>query len=111
MKKIEFDKKFDKLKNNSWSTVRRYNEENIKKYSNIGDIFEVFVEKKSNGLAVLKDKKILSGNEIDFHSLANDTIVNGKIDWDWYFKIKNMKKCFLLTFEILIPAEVKGEIE
>ena len=107
MKEIKFDKKFDKLKKQSWTTVREYNEENIEKYSHIGDVFEVIVNEKSNGLAVLKNKKVLSGNEIDFYTLADDITINEKLDWDWYFKIKSMKKCLFLTFEILVPAEVK----
>ena len=105
MKVIEFSEHFDKLNKMEWTSIRKYNEENVSKYANIGDIFEVIIKGKPSGLAVLKDKKLCFGNNINFDILVDDIMRNGKIDWDWYWKIKEMPKCLILYFEVLVPTE------
>ena len=101
MNKIEFSEHFDKLNKMEWTSIRKYNEENINKYANIGDIFEVIIKGRPSGLAVLKDKQLCFGNNINFDILADDVMVNGKIDWDWYFTIRQMHKCLILYFEVI----------
>ena len=99
MNTIDFLLPFDKLHNNTWTTIRKYNIQNRKKYSRPGETFIISIKGIPAHIATLKSVEEKHGADIDNSVISMDVMVNGKINQEWFSKIKSMPECLLLTFE------------
>ena len=102
MDRIDFSECFDKLKSDVFTTVRKYSIDNVAKYLDLNKIFDVYVKGNYYCKAEVTGIDTLSGDDIDEDFLKEDTMVDGKIDYEWYNKILGMGNCLILTFKKVV---------
>jgi hypothetical protein len=98
---IKFSEPWDKLNNiDGFTTIRSSNPAKLKYYTNLlNQEFEISLNGKTIGHAILRDVEELSGIDVPENILRDDVKLNGRINSLWYEKIRNMEKVILLNFE------------
>ena len=101
MSVIKFSEPWDKLQNlEGFTTIRRSTPEKTEYYHHsIGKHFLISLNGKIIGEAILKEVHDTTGREISTEILDFDVSLNGKRNYDWYLKIRNMPEVLLLYFE------------
>ena len=98
---IKFSEPWDKLKNlEGFTTIRRSTPEKAQYYHQaIGEVFGISLQGKIIGKGKLAEVHETTGRDIDTEILDFDVSVNGKRNYDWFLKIRNMGPVLLLYFE------------